>query len=303
MRHDTTFSVRYLTDDPVAIRDIIESLQGVETILGEMANMLPQFVDGLLVQKIEVRVRELAQESPLRELFLVALFLAFQQDLEREVTGNIESLTGYDIPSNLDTIVTVLALILVFYGVAAIKDLVVGKVAAGPSERMLEGLIGELAIDTGKSAEYIRERLDARYGDKTLWKRIANATSRFFGPSKRQHSAPIEVNQRPIDHETVQDVPAQYLVDRESDDRPTRPFSNVALELHAQDKDNAGKGWAAVPRGITDQRLRLKLMPEVTPSEVWGHNIVHGDITIVYERIGLDMVPKIIQLDRVLGAE
>ena len=79
MRHDTDFSVRYLTDQPVAICDIIESLQGVETILGEMANVLPEFVDGLQVQKIEVRVRELSQESPLRELFLVALFLAFRR--------------------------------------------------------------------------------------------------------------------------------------------------------------------------------------------------------------------------------
>ena len=44
-------------------------------------------------------------------------------------------------------------------------------------------------------------------------------------------------------------------------------------------------------------------MPEVTPSEVWGRNVVHADITIVYERIGLELVPKIIHLDRVLGAE
>lgn len=303
MRHETDFSVRYLTDDPVAIRDIIESLQGVETILWEMANVLPQFIDGLQVQKIEVRVRQLEQESPLRELFLVALFLAFQKDLEREVTGNLESVMGYDIPSNLDTIVTVVALILIFYGVGAIKDLVVGKVAAGPSERMLDGLVNELAADTGKTPDYIRERLDARYGDKALWKRLANATSRFFGPSKRQHSAPIEVNQRQIDHDTVKDVPAQYLIDQEADGRPTRPFTNVPLELHAQDKDNASKGWAAISRGITDQRLRLKLMPEVSPAEVWGHNIVQGDIHIVYEKIGLEKVPKLIQLDRVLGAE
>jgi len=303
MRHDTTFSVRYLTNDPVAIRDIIESLQGVETILGEMGNILPDFIDGLQVQKVEVRVRELAQESPLRELFLVALFVAFQKSLEPEVIGHLEHATGYDIPQNWETIVTVVALILVFYGVGAIKDLVVGKAAGGPSDRMLDSLIEELANDTGKTPKYIRERLEARYGDKTLWKRLANATSRFFGPSKRQHSAPIEVNKRPIDHDTVKDVPAQYLIDHEADERPSRPFRNVQLEMHAQDKDNSGKGWAAVPRGITDDRLRVKLMPEVAPSEVWGHNIVHADITLVYEKIGADLVPKLIQLDRVLGAE
>lgn len=303
MRYDTNFAVRYLTEDPVSIREIIESLQGVETILGEMGYVLPKLVDGLQVQRIEVRVREIGQESPLREIFLVSLFLAFQEELESEMVENVASMTGYNIPENWDTMVTVLALILVFYGAGAIKDLVIGKVDPGPSERMLDGLILELANDTGKSPADIRQTLDDRYGDKTLWKRITKATSRFFGPSKRQDSAPIEVNNRQIDRETVHDVPPQYLVDHEADAKPARPFENVVLELHAKDRDNAGKGWAAVPRGITDQRVRLKLMEDVSAADVWGREVVRGDITVVYDRVGSDMVPREIHLHRILGGE
>lgn len=301
MRHDTPFAVRYLTDDTVPIRDIIESLQGVEAVLGEVARLLPSLVDGLKVERIEVKVREIAQESPLREIYLVALFLAFQKDLEQEVTEQIADLTGWQVPESMDTIVTVAALVIVFYGVGAIKELVLGKADDGPSERRLNALIEELAQDTGKTQHHIRKVLDDRYGDRTIWKRLANATSRFFMPSKRQDSAPVEVNNREIDRETMRDVPADYLVEHEADIKPSRDFSGVTLELHAQDRDHGGRGWAAIPRGIVDQRLRLKLMTEVSAAELWGNDIVRGDITVLYERVGLDMVPREIHLHRVTG--
>src|SRR5690606_30407835 len=108
----------------------------------------------------------------------------------------------------------------------------------------------------GKSEEAIRACLDKRYGEPSMVKRLANAASRFFTPSKRLDSAPIEVNDRQIDQETVRDVPAQYLIDHESGTKPSRNFYSVQLELHAQDRDHAGQGWAAVVPGVTDKRVR-----------------------------------------------
>lgn len=301
MQHDTTFSVRYLTDDPVPIRDIIESLNGIETVLSEVGRLLPQLVTGLSVERVEVRVREIAQESPLRELFLVSLFLGFQKELETEVIGLIEHATGYDIPANLDTIVTVLALIIVFYGAGAIRDLVLGNSGDGPARRQLAGLISELSGDTGKSEDAIRATLEKRYGEPAMKKRVANAASRFFTPSKRKDSSPVEVNGRSIDHDTVADIPAQYLIEHESEINPSRNFENVTLELHAQDRDHAGQGWAAVPLGLADKRIRLKLQDGVVTSDLWGRNKVRGDITMIYERVGLELVPKEIHLHRLTG--
>ena len=301
MQHDTTFSVRYLTDDPVPIRDIIESLNGIETVLGEVGRLLPHLITGLSVERVEIRVREIAQESPLRELFLVALFLGFQEDLEREVIGVLEKTAGYDIPANLDTIVTVLALIIIFYGAGAIKDLVMGDTGDGPAKRQLAGLITELSADTGKSEDSIRSTLEKRYGEPTMKKRIANAASRFFTPSKRKDSSPIEVNDRSIDRETVSDIPAQYLIEHESEIKPSRNFDDVTLELHAQDRDHAGQGWAAVPLGIAEKRIRLKLQDDVVTADLWGRNTVRGDITMIYERVGLDLIPKEIHLHRLTG--
>ncbi|MFN4112369.1 MAG: hypothetical protein ACK4GD_00340 [Sphingomonadaceae bacterium] len=301
MRHTTAFSVRYLTDDPVPIRDIIASLQGVETTINEVGRLLPSFIDGLQVEKIEIKVREVAQESPLRELFAVAMFLAFQKQLEEEVPQLITDATGIIIPDRFDTVVTVLALIVVFYGVGALKDLVFGNGAAGAAQAQLDGLITELSGEIGKPEKYITDILAERYAEKTIWRRLANATSRFFAPSKRQESAPIEVNGRHIPHDAVQDVPAEFLVDDAAEDHASRAFNGVLIELHAQDRDHSGRGWAAVVEGVSDQRLRMKLMTEVSASDLWNRDRVRGDVTVLYERVGTELIPREVHLHRVSG--
>ena len=303
MQHTTNFSVRYLTDGPVPIRDIIESLQGTDTVLHEMSRLLPSFVDGLQVEKLEIKVREVAQQSPLREVFLVALFVAFQKQLEEKVPNLITDASGIIIPDRFDTVVTVVALIVVFYGIGAVKDLVAGNGQAGAAEKQLSGLISELSLATGKPETAIREILAKRYGEKTMWRRLANATSRFFAPSKRQDSAPVEVNNRRFDREVIQEVPAEYLVEDASETHISRNFPNVRLELHAQDRDHSGRGWAAVIKGITDNRLRLKLMENVSAEEIWGHDVVNGDVTVIYERMGTENVPREVHLNRVNGLQ
>lgn len=302
MHHTTQFSVRYLTDDPVPIRDIIGSLQAVEATINETARILPILVDGLQIEKVELRVREVAQESPLRELFAVGLFLAYQDSLEEEVPQLITDATGFIIPESVDSLVTVVAMIIVFYGVEALKDLVFGNGAAGAAKAQLDGLICELSDQLDKSEDSIRKVLADRYAEKTLWRRLANTTSRFFAPSKHQDSAPIEVNGRSFTQETVRDVPAEFLVEDASEERPTRSFNGVNIELHAQDKDNAGRGWAAVVDGVSDQRLRMKLMDEVSATDLWNRDHVRGDVSVVYEKVGSALVPREVHLHRVIGS-
>jgi len=299
MQHNTDFAVRYLTTDPVPIRDIIGSLQAVETILGETTKLLPELIPGLQIQKVDIRVREISQNSPLRELFAIGLFVAFQKQLEAEVPQVITDATGVIIPDRFDTIVTVLAMIVVFYGASALKDFVVGRGNEGSAKVQLDALIAELASDLGVSERTIRDRLEARYGEKTLWKRLINGTSRFFAPSKHQDSAAVEVNGRQISQDVVREVPAEYLVEDISDERPARTFENVEIELHAQDRDHTGRGWAAIVNAVSGQRLKMKLMDEVSANELWRKDKIVGDVTVLFDRIGSDLVPREVHLHRV----
>ena len=132
-----------------------------------------------------------------------------------------------------------------------------------------------------------------------MWRRLANATSRFFAPSKRQDSAPVEINSRQFDRALMQEVPAEYLVEDASETHISRTFANARLELHAQDRDHAGRGWAAVIASVSSSRIRLKLMEEVNAHDIWGHDIVNGDVTVMYERVNGELIPKEIHLNRV----
>jgi len=299
MRVDTDFMVRYRVDEPVPIKDIIESLQGIEVVLRETALFLPRILPGLQVEHTEIKVRQIAQESPLRELFVLSLFLAFQKDLEAEVPPMIESLIHHQIPHSMDTMVTLLALIIVFYGVGAIKDLVVGGADDGPSQRKLAALITEVAQISGTSEKIIRDKLNERYGDKTAWKKLTNATARFFRVSKRQDSAALDVNDRAIEQDVVRDIPADYLFDDAKSDEASRTYYDVNLELHAQDKDHKGQGWAAIIPGITENRVKLKLMPDIEAGDLWGLDHVRGDVTVLFDRIGAGLVARSIQLHKI----
>ena len=298
MERESNFQVRYLTEGPVPISDIIESLMGTEAVLQEMSVLLPEVVDGLVVQGIDIRVREISQNSPLRELFVFTLFMAYQKQLEEQVPTLVEKATGLHVPSNLDTTVTVLCLVLVFYGAGALKDLVFGKGKDGATKVLFDNLVAELAAETGKTPKFISDMLENRFGDPGRWKRLATATSRFFRPSKQQDSAPVEVNHRVFDTEVIREIPADYLVEHEGDALASRRFDGAVLDLRLQDRDNKGKGWAAIIPGVSEKRIKVKLLDGVNAADLWGQETVIGDINVIYERVGMDMVPREVHLTR-----
>lgn len=300
MQYDTDFQVRYRVDAPVPIHDVIESLKGVETVLRETVDFLPLVIEGLAVEHFEIKVRQIAQQSPLRELFVLTMFLAYQKSLEAVVVPTLEHATHADIPPNFEPIVTLTALIIVFYGAGAIKDFITGR-AHGPTETTLNGLIKELSQTSGVSEETIKSRLMERFSKGQPWKRVTKAAARFFHVSKREDSAPIEVNERIFDREIIADVPAEYVFEDMKDVAPARSFSNINLELHAQDKDHSGQGWAAVLPGIVDRRIKVRLMPGVSAADLWGKDHVKGDVTVIYEGVGDTLVPRSVHLHALSG--
>lgn len=215
----------------------------------------------------------------------------------------ITDATGVVVPDRFDTVVTVLTLIVVFYGAGALKDLVFGKGEDGAAKVQLDGLIAEIAPQVGKTENQIRDVLDERYRERTMWRRLANTTSRFFAPSKQQNSAPMEVNGREIARPAVQDVPAEFLIDDASEESPSRFFNDAIIELRAEDKDHTGRGWAAIVRAISEGRLRMKLMEDVSAADLWGKDTITGDISVIYDKVGADMVPKEVHLHNVKGGK
>lgn len=122
MRVDLPFTVEYGTPDVVPIDQVIDSLVSVRALIEEGGASLPRFIDGLTVEQVQVYVRSISQESPLREILFVSIFLAFQDSLTKEVPEMIQDLTGTTVPHQFHTIVTLAVMIVLFYGVAYVKD-------------------------------------------------------------------------------------------------------------------------------------------------------------------------------------
>lgn len=299
MQIEVPFRVDYEVKGVTPIEDVIESLISIKVLIEEGGYNLPHFVPGLMVEKVQVNVSQITQESPLRELLLVGMFLAFQKNLESEAPKMFETITGTHVPDEFKTILTLSVLIAIFYGAAYVKDLVSAGVRDTRIKRQLGNMITDLAGRTGKSEDEIRKFLDERYKPKGRAKTLAAAAFGFFKPSKTQANAPIRVNDKTIESEVLSDLPANYSYEQIMDAETATPFQRVELELHAQDRDRENSGWAAIPKGISEKRVRMRLMDGVTPDQLWGRNAVRGDIVVRYKRTGTDMTPVEIHLTRI----
>ena len=300
MQVDIPIKVEYQTPATVPIGDVIDSLIAMRLLLEEGSYNLGHFVPGLTVEKVSINVRSISQESPLREILLVSLFLAFQKQLEAEVPAAIEKLIGIQISDQYDTIITVSALILVFYGAAFAKDLISEAATKSSLREQLDNLVSELADSIGSSPEIVRKKLDERYKPKGRLKVLTTSAVNFFRPSKSQDNAPIVFGERRIEPRLIADVPQEHIYNEATKLEKSRNFHAVALDLHAQDRDKDSSGWAAIPIGISNRRLKMKLVDGVTPDQIWNRNNVKGDITVKYRRVGMDFEPYELHLNRVV---
>ena len=106
------------------------------------------------------------------------------------------------------------------------------------------------------------------------------AAVKFASPSKGDNNAPIQVGEHRLEREDVAEVPAIAQPAEEEADRQ-EPFEDVEIELHAQDLDKSSQGWAGIPKGHSQARLRMDLYPPISPTELWGKDKERGDIILV----------------------
>lgn len=296
---DLPLSITYETKGITPLGDIIAALQGAEIAIQDAISLLPSFVPGVQIQKSSINVRSLSQESPLRELFLVTLIVAFQDDLKTEIPPMIEQLFNTKVPDQYDSLVTVMTMIVLFYGAAFLKDAAVKMVDNGALRRQVNALISQMAQATGMTEEQVKDVFDAKYGKPGPVKRLAKAVQGFFIPTQREGGVPVTFDRNTVERDVIREVPyPQEFKDRDDFEKYT-PHYDTVLEIHAQDKDKTNTGWAAVPKGITDRRLRMKLVEPITADDLWTKDSVKADIVVVSKLTGDGYVASEIHLTKI----
>ncbi|MBW9058313.1 hypothetical protein [Agrobacterium pusense] len=298
MQISIPFKTEYRTEHPVPIPEIVDSLLSLQLLLEEAALNLGNLIPGLAIQKVDVRVQEISHGS-LKELLLVGIFAAFQEELERDIPAIIKEFMGVEVPESAHTLLTVLVLVAIVYGADFIKTVVAQGRNDSLTNKWKSDLIADIAAQTGKSPAEVRRILDERYGKKGRIKQLADASVKFFKPSKDQGNAPILIGDRRIEPRFVEDTESDYVYEEASKVEKSKKHYGVLLQIHQKDLDRETSGWAAVPIGLHNKRLPMKLLDGVTPDRIWDNDEVVGDIILKSRRTGLSFMPSEIHLVRI----
>lgn len=297
MQINVPFRVEYLTDEAVPLAEIIEALISAKTLIEEGSYSLPLFIPGLSIEKLEINVKQISQESPLREIFIVALYATSQKSLEESIPLLFENVTGIHVPDEFQNLFTICVMVLIFYGAAAAKDIIAGAISESSARAKLREMVAELSKLTGLPEDVVQRRLDERYKPTSRLKMLASTAIRFVLPSRKRR-APILVGDQRIEPRILSDFPDEYELDEANNTEKSEPFSGI-LYIHAQDRDKENSGWAAVPQGVSEKRLKMRLVDGVTADQLWNRDKVVGSGVIKYKRTGQSFVPSEIHLGRI----
>ncbi|MGO8422300.1 hypothetical protein [Rhizobium ruizarguesonis] len=291
--------ITYDTKGATPVVDIIAALEAADSAIQDAISLLPSLISGLNVERSEINVHSLTQQSPLRELFGVSLILAFQDDLTKEIPPMLEDIFKIKIPESYDSVVTVVTMIVIFYGASFLRDAAVKSVQDNALRRQVDALISQLAATTGRTESDVRKVFDAKYSRPGPVKRLAKTVGGFFAPSQREGAVPVLFDRQEVGSEVIREVPYPREFSAKEDFERYDPYSMVVLEIHAQDKDKANTGWAAVPKGISEKRLRMKLMEPVTAMDLWARDQIRADVTIISHLTANGYDPAEIHVTRV----
>ena len=242
-------------------------------------------------------------ERVIQRRAVASIVVATQEDLIDGVSALANDVFGVEVAPQYETLLTLVVLVVLFYGVALAKDIVSGMVLDGAAKRKFDLLIGDLACSSGKSPDDIRKVLDARYAKPGPVKSLVKASVDFFLPSMREGNRAVMMDHDRIEPEIVGEIPFAQDVSEDKDFKKFDPMKAVPLSLHAQDIDKSTTGWAAIPEGVTEKRLRLKLIHPVVPDQLWGKSKVTGDIVLISKLTAKGYQPDEIHLTSVEAAE
>lgn len=262
----------YPDNHDIPLSDIAATLIAHERLLPIVADALEKIVPGLSVDDRKIFLERI-ERSSLKEAFFVALFVAFQDDLEQEVPALIEAMTGVHISDRYDTTITVLFLVALYYGASAIfrrgkkgdASPVPASIAAD-QQTYLE----EAAAQLSTTPEKVAAAFDKAIGKQRLAV-VQRAAVDLFRPAKRGTNGRIvPLGMDPIRAETVADFPTAIALAELDDDVVPVHLPRARLHIRATDRDKTDKGWAGRIENddLKTKRLPIRLAPGLDPDKL-----------------------------------
>lgn len=275
--------VEYKFNGPVSIPEVIGTLDATQHLAAELGHLLEAIVDGLVIERIAVQVSDI-EEGSLKEYFILAIAMTFQDDLKKTVPPMVSKLLGVQIPDEYNTLVTACVVLLLFIGAELVTKRLGSTVKTFRLKEQSDLLIAELSRETNTPESRIRKALDDRFSKPSRARKLGRAAVQFFRPSRMRKNDPVLVGDKLIESDVVAEVPKEDAGPEELE--PTQSLTGVRIEINAKDKDKGNVGWAGTIKNVSDRRLKMVLFPTVRREDLWNRDEVKGDVIVHFRPDG-----------------
>lgn len=280
MDHTFTHAITYDFDDQATIPEIAASLLANERFIKDAFAILEACHPGLEVSHLKVRLSEVSQRSPLKEIITAAVVIAFQEDLEEEVPAFIEALSGFHIPDKYDSMITVVVVAVSLWGLLTLIERVMKKKSAPATEQAYTNVTNVAGDLIQVDGETIRNAIAERLSGKRQKSTIKGARDLLL-PAKRHKARSIKTG---ADVEIGPDVLAE--VPSEVDEQVFEPtmeeydLPNVTVSLRAHDLDRAKAGWAGVISAVSEKRVKIQIEPSIPSEQLFTKAEVEANVRV-----------------------
>lgn len=285
----------FSTDEPVAIKDITQSLLALEQLGKRFPEMLEKLTD-VEINGYEIAVKRLEAGSLLEDL----VFKVFFDDPEKlEKFKNFLENTKMGKAAAVG-IGGVIALLLVSQLINAYQ------IAFGNDSPAIQANHNVIISYSSDALEVTPEKVQeiAEAGASGNRKKLFQAARNALRPVEGHENASVEVpgiDPRKFSYtsEAIEEVPFEADVNAAEQELD---FENVLLEVRALDRDKAESGWWGVlPSVVGEKRFRIYFSDDVDIDAISYRPEAYVDATVTY-RNDLNhakLIPKHITINRI----
>jgi hypothetical protein len=281
LNHEIVFD----THSELFVSDVAKSLLANEEMVLLVGAILEKCIDGLTIEKIDVKFKSSTTNSPLKETLFLTIYTAIQPDLNKVIPEMINDLFDTELPEKLNAAVTALTIVIVIFGmdwaykkwvaknekdekdaptsITGDQNVVIkiaGDIIGAPPEKIAAAV--EQAIKPAQRNSIARRALD------------------FIRPAKRERGASISGGGATISAEAIAEAPSALDIEMADDEESHDPYPQQTVVIHATDIDKTKTGWAGHLPGVYEKRLRMQLYPGVDPKLLFGRTEIRADIIL-----------------------
>lgn len=302
MQIEIPHSVVYDFTGRATVVEVAKSLIAQDKLFRDALCVLEACFPQLVFERSSLEVREVSQESPLKEVMIGVVVATYAPAFGEDMPDILKTLFGVDVPDSYDSIVSILILLIAIYGLDWLRK----KLFPGQNNKELnlekERLLVLAAERASVTESHMQEALLCSLAKRQ--RSIIRSSVDFLSPAKRLEARSIKVaDGTNIGEGAIKATPSEVELAQYEPPIDTMTIENALVKFRRHDIDK-NQGWAATIEMLSKQRVAMHLAPDINPKTLFERSSVRGDVIVTSTRVDDgEYVPNLYYLQRIYDDE